>query len=123
MSKEKQAMVLRAYVLYFGFVAVLLIGLYKTFALQQVVSDAELPVRTVDKIPRKGEILDANLVPLVTSVAYFDIYMDPSVVDKEVFDAQVSDLAQGLIAYSLTKRPGVLKMKFGRRMQKNPGIS
>jgi len=96
MSKEKQAMVLRAYVLYFGFVAVLLIGLYKTFALQQVVSDAELPVRTVDKIPRKGEILDANLVPLVTSVAYFDIYMDPSVVDKEVFDAQVSDLAQGL---------------------------
>jgi cell division protein FtsI (penicillin-binding protein 3) len=43
-----------------------------------------------------GEILDANLNPLLTSVSYFDIHMDPTVVDQKTFDEEVSNLADGL---------------------------
>ena len=42
------------------------------------------------------DILDHNLTPLVTSVTYYDVHMDATVVDQELFDAEVSELAQGL---------------------------
>ncbi|MDP4799539.1 MAG: transpeptidase family protein, partial [Crocinitomicaceae bacterium] len=56
----------------------------------------ELPTRVADRIPRMGQILDHNEVPLVTSVTFYDIYMDPTVVDQDVFDAQISELCAGL---------------------------
>ena len=34
MSNDKGAMVIRAYLLYFGFILIMAIGLYKTFKLQ-----------------------------------------------------------------------------------------
>jgi cell division protein FtsI (penicillin-binding protein 3) len=43
-----------------------------------------------------GDILDHNQTPLVTSVTYYDVHMDPTVVDQKLFDAEVSELAQGL---------------------------
>jgi cell division protein FtsI (penicillin-binding protein 3) len=59
-------------------------------------SDNRLPIRKVERIPRRGEILDANLTPLVTTVTYYDIHMDATVPSQKVFDAEVSDLAKGL---------------------------
>jgi cell division protein FtsI (penicillin-binding protein 3) len=81
----------------------MLVVLYKTFSLQFegrknifASADEKLPVRTVSRIPRMGDILDHNLTPLVTSVTYYDVHMDPTVVDQKLFDSEVSELAQGL---------------------------
>ena len=96
MSSNKGPMVFRAYMLYFGFVLVMFVGLYKMFKLQWTTEEVDLPVRLEDRAPRMGEILDANLNPLMTSVSYFDIHMDPTVVDQKIFDEEVSNLAEGL---------------------------
>jgi cell division protein FtsI (penicillin-binding protein 3) len=83
MSKERNQVVFRAYLIYFGFVLVMLLVLYQTVMLQFYSKkssvnplDATIPVRTVPRVPRMGDILDANLLPLLTSVSYFDIHMD-----------------------------------------------
>lgn len=104
MSKDnKNFLYYRAYLIYFGFVLIMLVVLYKTISLQFegrknifASGDETLPVRTVSRIPRMGDILDHNLTPLVTSVTYYDVHMDATVVDQELFDAEVSELAQGL---------------------------
>ncbi len=104
MSKDsKNFLYYRAYLIYFGFVLIMLVVLYKTISLQFEgrknifdAADETLPVRTVSRIPRMGDILDHNLTPLVTSVTYYDVHMDPTVVDQKLFDAEVSELAQGL---------------------------
>ena len=82
--------------LYFGFVAIMVLALYKTVRLQLSSKEANLPVRFADRTPRMGDVLDANLNPLLTSVSYFDIRMDPTIVDQKIFDAEVSNLAMGL---------------------------
>jgi cell division protein FtsI (penicillin-binding protein 3) len=81
----------------------MLVVLYKTVSLQLegrknifTSSDEKIPVRTVSRIPRMGDILDHNLTPLVTSVTYYDVRMDATVVDQKLFDEEVSELAQGL---------------------------
>ncbi|MFT5581603.1 MAG: cell division protein FtsI (penicillin-binding protein 3) [Psychromonas sp.] len=56
----------------------------------------KIPSRVVERTPRRGEILDANLTPLVTSVSFYDIHIDPTVVKQEVFDRDVSDLCREL---------------------------
>ena len=56
----------------------------------------KIPTRTVKRYPRRGEVLDRNYIPLITSVSFFDIHMDPTVVDDEVFNAEISDLSVGL---------------------------
>ena len=104
MSKDtKNFLYFRAYAIYFGFVFIMLLVIYKTFALQfegrkNIFDsvDEKLPVRTVSRIPRMGDILDRNLTPLVTSVTYYDVHMDPTVVEQKLFDAEVSELAEGL---------------------------
>ena len=103
MSKEKNFLYYRAYAIYFGFVIIMITVLYNTISLQLEgrstffdSSDLKIPVRTVNRIPRMGEILDRNKNPLVTSVTYFDIHMDPTVIDQKVFDDELSDLAEGL---------------------------
>lgn len=104
MSKDtKNFLYFRAYAIYFGFVFIMLLVIYKTFALQfegrkNIFDsvDEKLPVRTVSRIPRMGDILDRNLTPLVTSVTYYDVHMDPTVVDQKLFDDEVSELAEGL---------------------------
>ncbi len=103
MSKDKDFLRYRAFAIYFVFVAIMLSVIYKTVALQLEgkssvfdETDEKIPVRTVKRYPRMGEILDINMLPLVTSITFYDVHMDPTVVDQETFDSEVSDLARGL---------------------------
>ena len=93
----------RAYSVYIVFVLVIIVVLYKTVSLQMegrtnmfADVDEKIPVRIAKRSPRMGEILDINMTPLVTSVTYYDVHMDPTVVSQSIFDKDVSDLAQGL---------------------------
>ncbi len=103
MSKDRKHLYYRAYLVYFGFVAIMILVLYSTLDLQfngpgvaYATQKGELPTRVADRIPRMGQILDHNEVPLVTSVTFYDIYMDPTVVEDDIFDAQISGLCEGL---------------------------
>ncbi|MCH2229867.1 MAG: transpeptidase family protein [Crocinitomicaceae bacterium] len=92
----------RAYLIYFGFVILMLIVLIKTVSIQfeggqpvfmsSTDGNEKMPTRTVKRTPRRGQILDANYTPLVTSVSFFDIHMDPTVVKDKLFDEQISSL-------------------------------
>ena len=114
MSSKKEVF-WRAYLIYFGFVIVMLVALIKTITIQfeggkpifmtSTDGDAKMPTRTVKRTPRRGQILDANYTPLVTSVSYFNIHMDPTVVDKEIFDADLLNLATELSKLYPTKSP------------------
>jgi len=93
----------KAYGIYVGFILVMIVVIVKTMSIQfdgagKILSFGEdkLPVRMVNKIPRSGEILDMNLVPLVTSISFFDIRMDPTVIEDKTFDKEITDLCQGL---------------------------
>ncbi|MCO5260810.1 MAG: transpeptidase family protein [Crocinitomicaceae bacterium] len=103
---QKKGIYWRVYLIYLGFLGIMLLVLYKTVSLQMegrsevfTTNDGvqeKMPTRTVQRVPRRGEILDANLNPLITSVSFYDIHMDPTVVKKELFDEEVGGLAQGL---------------------------
>jgi cell division protein FtsI (penicillin-binding protein 3) len=94
----------KAYFVYFIFLIVMLVVLFQTISIQLegvagVVnedSSDRIPVKTIERIPRRGEILDVNYTPLVTTVTFYDIHMDATVVDQKIFDAEVTDLAKGL---------------------------
>jgi len=104
--KDNKSIFLRAYLIYFGFVLIMAIVIGKTIMLQFegrsevfITNDGvqeKMPTRTVKRIPRRGEILDANFNPMVTSVSFYDIHMDPTVVDQKIFDEGINELAQGL---------------------------
>ena len=103
MSKEKNYLFYRVYLVFIGFILLMGLVVYKTAKIQfdgkeNVFSDSEaqIPYRTVEKLARKGDILDRNLNTLLTHVPYYDIYMDPSVVDQETLDKNINALAQGL---------------------------
>lgn len=105
MSKTDKKLIFRAYLIYFGFVALMFLVIYYTISIQfrlgknQAESSGSIgavKVRSVNRIPRMGEILDANFLPLVTSVAYYNIYMDPTVANQKLFDEDISELAEGL---------------------------
>ena len=100
---EKKDIFWRAYLIYFGFVLIMLIVLFKTVTIQfegrtNVFSSSEekMPVRTKTRTPRRGEILDVNHIPLMTTITFYDIHMDPTVVKQKIFDEQITDLANGL---------------------------
>lgn len=103
---EKKDIYWRVYLIFFGFMGILILILVKTFSLQHegrsevfTTNDGiqeKMPTRTVQRSPRRGEILDANYNPMITSVSFYDIHMDPTVVDKELFDEGINELAQGL---------------------------
>ncbi len=97
-------------IVYIGFVVIMLVVLVKTFKIQMegstnVISGSEdkIPTQIIKRAPRRGEILDINFTPLLTSIATYNIYMDPTVVDQKTFDEQISDLAKAL-ASMYTKR-------------------
>lgn len=103
---EKKDIFWRAYLIYFGFVVILLVAFIKTVSIQlesaqpvfmaSTNGDKKLPTRTVQRIPRRGQILDANYTPLVTSVSFYDIHMDPTVVKQEIFDKEIAALCREL---------------------------
>lgn len=93
----------RAYLIYFGFVFIMLLVLFKTVSIQWEgrsnvfsSSEAKMPVRPVKKIPRRGEVLDCHYTPLVTSVSLYDIHFDATVVDQKIFDKELTDLCREL---------------------------
>ncbi len=106
MREEKKDIVWRAYLIYFTFVIVMLVVVGKTAAIQFEGGEPiflsssngteKMPTRTVVKEPRRGEVLDANYTPLVTSVSFYDIHMDPTVVDQKTFDTELADLCREL---------------------------
>jgi len=103
MRTEGRHIFFKAYAIYVGFIILMIVVLYKTIVIQyegagKILSfnEDKLPVRMVSKVPRSGEILDMNLIPLVTSISFFDIRMDPTVVDEKVFQNELSDLCEGL---------------------------
>lgn len=104
---EKQNIAIRAYSIYFLFVIGLVLVLVKTFLIQtekvsmvfnlkEKNSDKVIPMRTVSRIPRMGDILDCNGTSLVTSISFFDIYMDATVPSDEVFNRDLSELSDKL---------------------------
>ena len=105
MSKDldKKFLKRRAFTIYFTFVLLILVVLYSTAKLQiegrsSLFNDVDkkLPVKIVKRVPRMGEILDMNGIPLVTSVTFYDIHMDPTVVEQKLFDSDLAGLAAGL---------------------------
>jgi cell division protein FtsI (penicillin-binding protein 3) len=104
--QERKDIYWRAYLIYFGFVALLLLVLVQTVSLQwsDVANDlnisgeneGKIPTRLIKRTPRRGEILDANRIPLVTSVSFYDIHMDPTVVNQDIFLKEISNLSREL---------------------------
>jgi len=100
---EKKDIFWRAYLIYFGFVLIMLVVLVKTISIQfegrsNVFSSTKekMPIRSTQRIPRRGQILDVNYTPLVISVSYYDIHFDPTIIDQETFDKEVTNLSNGL---------------------------
>jgi len=103
MNKDRKYLFYRAYLVYFGFVFIMAVVIYTTIDLQLngpeavfQTKEGELPTRVVDRNPRMGQILDCNEIPLVTSITFYDVYMDPTVVEQKLFDQQVGALSAGL---------------------------
>ena len=121
---DKKDILIRTVIVYIGFVAVLILVLFKTFSIQlegrtNMLSDTheKIPTKIINRIPRRGEILDINYTPLVTSVSFYEIYMDPTVIDQKIFDEQITDLANGLskVLYSMTSREWENWIRKGRQ--------
>ncbi len=100
---NKKSITTRVHIVYFGFVVLMVLGIYKTILIQQAGNASffsetkdKIPTRAVKRFPRRGEILDRNYTPLLTSVSFFDIHMDPTVVKQEIFDKEISKLCVGL---------------------------
>jgi len=93
----------RVMAIYIGFVLVMFVVLFTTFTIQMegrtgMLSDSEdkIPTRVIKRKPRRGEILDVNFTPLVTSISYYNIHLDPTVINEKVFNDKISDLSRGL---------------------------
>ena len=125
-AKEKKYMLWKVYSVYFGFVSILLFGFTKTISIQLEgagnlldFGSKSIKTRTVDREARFGDILDANFSPLVTSVTYFDIYMDPTIVSQSDFDEGISGLSKGL-SKLFKKEPSYYQQKIANaREEKN----
>lgn len=106
MTSDKKDIVWRAYLIYFGFVVVMLTVIIKTMTIQfeggkpyflsSTADNERLPTRVVQREPRRGQILDNNYTPLVTSVSFFHIHMDPTVVPDAIFEKEVGNLSAAL---------------------------
>ena len=106
--KERKDIYPRAMAIYFGFVGLMVLVLINTFSLQMDESENEfstssesnekIPTRTTKRMPRRGQILDMRGTPLVTSVSTYDIHMDPTVIDKKLFDKDIYKLCVQLSA-------------------------
>ena len=100
---DKKDLMWRAYLVFIGFFIALIVVIVKTIMIQSegsaslfTATKEKIPTRAVKKYPRRGEVLDRNYTPLITSVSFFDIHMDPTVVDQEIFDKEIGALCEGL---------------------------
>lgn len=101
--KLPKAVIVRTYLIYSLVVIAMLVVVVKTFTIIidgrdnifTTTSD-KLQQRSANVEPRRGEILDAHLNPLVTSVSFYDVYMDPLTVKDEVWTKGIGGLSVGL---------------------------
>lgn len=103
---DKKDIYWRAYLVYFGVATLMLVVLIRTVMIQfdggqpvfmsSASGSEKMPTKTVDRTPRRGQIVDANYTPLVTSVSFYDIHMDPTVVPQAMIDSSLSDLTVAL---------------------------
>lgn len=100
---DKKDLIWRAYLVYLGFFVALVVVIVKTAMIQNAgktsvfaKTEDKIPTRAVKRYPRRGEILDRNYTPLLTSVSFYDIHMDPTVVKDELFDKEIANLCKGL---------------------------
>ncbi len=94
---------IKAQLVFWAFVFLMGVVIYKTISIQFFYEDntvylntengEKLPTRIVKKKPRRGQILDINHIPLVTSISYYDIYMDPTVIKPKLFNSEISKLS------------------------------
>ena len=98
-----KGVILRVYLVYFAIVIVMILVLVKSFSIIMdgrdnifTSSSDKIQQRSAEITPRRGEILDAKANPLVTSVAFYDIYMDPVTVEEELWNKEIGRLSQGL---------------------------
>lgn len=102
-DKSKNFLTIRAYLIYFGFVALMLVVLGTVISIQFYKKSAgsfpgerKIQERIVSDDPRYGDVLDKDLNPLITTVSYYDIYMDPTVASSTLFEAKIDSLASGI---------------------------
>jgi len=101
--KMPKAVIIRTYLIYFLVVIAMLAVIVKTFTIIidgrnnifTTTSD-KLEQRSANVEPRRGEILDVHLNPLVASVSFYDVYMDPLTVDESVWKKGIGGLSVGL---------------------------
>lgn len=112
MMKLPKAVIIRTYLIYFLVVIAMLVVIVKTFSIIMDGRD-NIFTTTTDKLqqrsaivePRRGEVLDAHLNPLVTSVSFYDIYMDPVTVKDKLWNKGVGGLSVGLSKIFKDKSP------------------
>ena len=80
----------------------------------------KMPTRLVKRTPRRGQILDINYTPLVTSVSFYDIHMDPTVIKDELFNSEISNLSRelSLLFPEKTAKEYEVYIKKGRKAKK-----
>ncbi|MBW7868085.1 MAG: transpeptidase family protein [Brumimicrobium sp.] len=101
--KNNKAIILRTYLLYSLVVIAMIIVLTKTVIIIMdgrervfTLANSNLEQRPAPIPARRGEILDNKLSPLVTSVSFYDIYMDPIAVKEDLWQEEIGDLCIGL---------------------------
>ena len=93
----------RAYLIYFGFMALMTTVFATVISIQfsrdsigEIPGQGKIQERIVSDEPRLGDVLDKDMNPLITTVSYYDVYMDPTVASKELFDENIDSLAKGI---------------------------
>lgn len=101
--KADKTVILRTYLIYSLLVIVMTMILTKTVLIihdgrENIFSSKseKIEQRVASTLPRRGEILDTKASPLVTSVSYYDVYMDPTTVRKKIWDEEINGLCKGL---------------------------
>lgn len=101
--KTPKFVIIRTYLIYFLVVLVMLVVVAKTVMIIMdgqrnllATNNPKMPERTAQITPRRGDILDCNLNPLVTSVSFYDIYMDPVTVNDKLWEKGLQGLCEGL---------------------------
>ena len=102
MSKNKDFLFYRAYIIYFSFVLLMILVLWMTLSIQLSdrnslfgAGDDRIPKKTINEEAEYGDILDKDLNPLVTTISYYDIAMDPSVVDQRYLTLKYRNFRKG----------------------------
>jgi cell division protein FtsI (penicillin-binding protein 3) len=118
---EKSGIYWKVYLLYFLFVGAMIAVVVKTFMIQSegrsnVLSDESDLIQLVQVSidARRGQILDDQGEPLVTSVSFYEIRMDATVPSDKVFNEGLDSLAQQLSALFGDKTP----REYRERIQK-----